>query len=97
MSGVYAGATVETSVFDVDTSEASSSALPKSCMMQERNCGERIRMEHEERATKYTVRLHLGRHTVIPLLTTLLLMGQNILNQNVKVTCKVVVPCFPCY
>lgn len=34
---VYAGATVETSVFDVDTSEPSSTSLPKSCMMHVRN------------------------------------------------------------
>ena len=34
---VYAGATDETSVFDVDTSEPSSTSLPKSCMMHVRN------------------------------------------------------------
>ena len=33
----YAGATDETSVFDVDTSEQSSAALPNSCMIQVRN------------------------------------------------------------
>lgn len=35
---IYAGATEETSVFDVDTSEPSSTSLPKSCIMQTRNC-----------------------------------------------------------
>lgn len=34
---VYAGATEETSVFDVDTSEPSSTSLSKSFMMQTRN------------------------------------------------------------
>lgn len=36
---IYAGATEETSVFDVDTSEPSSTSLPKSFIMQTRNCG----------------------------------------------------------
>lgn len=35
---IYAGATEETSVFDVETSEPSSTCLPKSCMMHVRNC-----------------------------------------------------------
>lgn len=35
---IYAGATEETSVFDVDTSEPSSTSLPKSFIMQTRNC-----------------------------------------------------------
>lgn len=34
---VYAGATEETSVFDVDTSEPSSTSFPKSFMMHSRN------------------------------------------------------------
>lgn len=34
---VYAGATEETSVFDVETSDPSSTCLPKSCMMHVRN------------------------------------------------------------
>lgn len=34
---IYAGATEETSVFDVETSEPSSTCLPKSCMMHVRN------------------------------------------------------------
>lgn len=35
---IYAGATEETSVFDEDTSEPSSTSLPKSFIMQTRNC-----------------------------------------------------------
>lgn len=36
---IYAGATEETSVFDADTSEPSSTSLPKSFIMQTRNFG----------------------------------------------------------
>lgn len=38
---IYAGATEDTSVLDVDTSEPSSTFFPKSCMMHTRNCKER--------------------------------------------------------
>lgn len=38
---IYAGATEDTSVLDVDTSDPSSTFFPKSCMMHTRNCRER--------------------------------------------------------
>lgn len=38
---IYAGATEDTSVLDVDTSEPSSTFFPKSCIMHTRNCKER--------------------------------------------------------
>ncbi len=38
---IYAGATEDTSVLDVETSEPSSTFFPKSCMMHTRNCKER--------------------------------------------------------
>lgn len=50
---IYAGATEETSVFDEDddTSEPSSTSLPKSCIMQTRNCRGESKRQVDEMMT----------------------------------------------